>query len=58
MVKNSQTNEVQVFGNFGGKFEKGYFLTKTAVATFGQHLDNIGQLFIPATGHTASKYKL
>ena len=37
----------------GGQFEKGNYLTKTPVSTFGQHLDNIEQLFIPASGHSA-----
>ena len=53
LVINSHIKETQVFGNLRGKFEKGYYLAKTAVATFGQHLDKIRLLFIPASGHTS-----
>ena len=35
-----------------GQFEKGSYLAKTTVATFGQYLDRIRLFFIPASGPT------
>ena len=37
--------------DFLGYFSNVNFQVKSAVATFGQHLEEFGQLFISASGH-------